>query len=613
MSYSQTFGGQTLYPGSVTYLALALTADTTLNWPLETIAGDDVVPAILDVTPTGAYAITMPDATLTAPGQQVQIFNAGASTITIKDNGGSTLLTITAGLTYLLYLTGNSTAAGTWRSTQLGATTATAQASALAGFGLTVTGSTLSQSQTVTTFSTDYTTGSADRSQALVWTGGLGTLTLPTAASLGNNWFISVRNGGSGNLTVDCSGADTINDATSLVFRPGDSAFINTDGTDFTTVGLGQNPVFAFNFIQVDLTGAGATYTLSGSELNQIAYEFIGVLSNDVKVVVPDTTQQYWFSNGTSGAFTLTAGTATQASPVTLTAGQRNILYCTGSTLVNADTQTFASPIAIADGGTGATTASGARINLGGTATGIAVFTAASQAAGRTALAAAGSGANTDITSLTGLTGLVESNASGGTAPTVVADTLFHAVGATGNNVRTIADALNADGGFLGRRSNGTAGARTGVVNGDRLAIFGGAGYGATAYSASARAYVAFYATGTWTDTTSTQTEEIRFGTADASGITDRWSISDSGHIKPITTNTYDIGSTSLLVRRIYVAGYTFQTPKTVASLTAAATAGAGARDFVSDATATTFASVVAGGGANNVPVYCDGTNWRIG
>ena len=51
----------------------------------------------------------------------------------------------------------------------------------------------------------------------------------------------------------------------------------------------------------------------------------------------------------------------------------------------------------------------------------------------------------------------------------------------------------------------------------------------------------------------------------------------------------------------------------TVAALPAAATAGAGSRHFVTDATATTFAAVVAGGGANGVPVYSDGTNWRIG
>jgi hypothetical protein len=36
-------------------------------------------------------------------------------------------------------------------------------------------------------------------------------------------------------------------------------------------------------------------------------------------------------------------------------------------------------------------------------------------------------------------------------------------------------------------------------------------------------------------------------------------------------------------------------------------------RCMVSDATVTTFASIVAGGGANRVPVYSDGTNWRIG
>jgi hypothetical protein len=51
----------------------------------------------------------------------------------------------------------------------------------------------------------------------------------------------------------------------------------------------------------------------------------------------------------------------------------------------------------------------------------------------------------------------------------------------------------------------------------------------------------------------------------------------------------------------------------TVAGLPSASTVGAGARSFVTDANATTFASVVAGGGSNGVPVYSDGTNWRIG
>ena len=51
----------------------------------------------------------------------------------------------------------------------------------------------------------------------------------------------------------------------------------------------------------------------------------------------------------------------------------------------------------------------------------------------------------------------------------------------------------------------------------------------------------------------------------------------------------------------------------TVVTLPSAVTSGVGARTFVSDANATTFASIVAGGGVNKVPVYSDGTNWRIG
>lgn len=50
----------------------------------------------------------------------------------------------------------------------------------------------------------------------------------------------------------------------------------------------------------------------------------------------------------------------------------------------------------------------------------------------------------------------------------------------------------------------------------------------------------------------------------------------------------------------------------TVAGLPPAASC-AGQRAYVTDATATTFASTVAGGGSNKVPVISDGANWKIG
>ena len=75
--------------------------------------------------------------------------------------------------------------------------------------------------------------------------------------------------------------------------------------------------------------------------------------------------------------------------------------------------------------------------------------------------------------------------------------------------------------------------------------------------------------------------------------------------------NTASLTATQLIVKKTLKI-----TPLTVATLPAAATAGAGTRTFVTDANATMTAgigAVVAAGGANTVPVYSDGTNWRIG
>lgn len=60
----------------------------------------------------------------------------------------------------------------------------------------------------------------------------------------------------------------------------------------------------------------------------------------------------------------------------------------------------------------------------------------------------------------------------------------------------------------------------------------------------------------------------------------------------------------------------TFQpalTNYTVATLPSASTSGKGARSFVTDASAPTFGATVVGGGAVAIPVYSDGTNWKVG
>jgi len=51
----------------------------------------------------------------------------------------------------------------------------------------------------------------------------------------------------------------------------------------------------------------------------------------------------------------------------------------------------------------------------------------------------------------------------------------------------------------------------------------------------------------------------------------------------------------------------------TVATLPSAVTSGKGARSFVTDALGPTFGATVVTGGAIAVPVYSDGTNWKVG
>ena len=392
-TYTQIFGGNTIFPSDVSYLALPLTADTELAWPLESNTLLQPAARIIDITPTGAFSIILPPADETGVGQTILFNNLGPSTVTIKNNVGTTIISIAQGLQFQCYISDNSTAAGVWKAFQYGAATAQAQAALLAGFGLTATGATLSQSTPVTLFSTNYTAGSADRASMFIWNGASGVITMPTATAGGNNWFMAIRNSGSGNLVITPQGADTINGSATLTLAPGDSATVVTDGISFFTLGLGQSAVFAFDFTSNNLGGVSGNYTLSGAELNRIAYQFTGAITGNVEIIVPKTTQQYWVYNDTTGgSFTLRVRTNTQSPGVLVARGSRAILYCDGNEVVDAETGGIAVPVAVADGGTGATTAGAALINLGGTSVGISIFTAAAAVNAWTALGVAPSG-----------------------------------------------------------------------------------------------------------------------------------------------------------------------------------------------------------------------------
>lgn len=374
--YNDVFGGANIYPSDISYSQLNLLANAILSWPEETSAAGYFATRIIDVeTALDNKTVFLPPATGAGVGETVMFNNIGSKTVTVADYTGVQVASLAPGTVWQVYLTENNTVGGTWVSLQYGAAVSTANASALAGTGIVAVGTALSQSIPIVTLNSWYTAGINDRAKMFVWQGGVSVMNLPPTSAVGNNWFLLIRNSGSGAYTARPYGPSTIDGLASLVFQPGESAILVTDGSNYYSIGFGQSAAFAFDYTTVDLTGL-TTYALSSAEYNKVAYSFFGTLGADCVVTVPGTVQQYWVTNNTTGGFSIEVKTAV-GTGITIGAAKSSILYCNGVDVVLADTGGISLPLAVAQGGTGAISSSGALINLGGSSVGIAMFTAA--------------------------------------------------------------------------------------------------------------------------------------------------------------------------------------------------------------------------------------------
>ena len=352
MSYTSPFTGDVIQPTDVSYRSIALTATSQLIWPTYGTTSNPAARIMEVSTSNSSYYLLMPPANQGSVGQDALIRNTGSVALTVKTYAGaSTIVTIAAGQAQYIYITSNADATGTWGIIAYGIGSSGADAATLAGYGLLAIGSTLNQSQPVTTFSTNYTAVSTDRSNTYVWTGGAGTLSLTAATTLGNNWFMFLRNAGTGALTVSCSGSDTINGSSTIAFQPTDSAIIVCSGTTFYTVGLGKSTQFAFTQLSKAVTLG--TYTLTASEASNVIQKYTGALTGNVTIIVPSTVQVYYILNAPTGAYTLTISTGSGASAV-LTTGNQATLVCDSVNLYNANTiLAGASTISLSDGNVG--------------------------------------------------------------------------------------------------------------------------------------------------------------------------------------------------------------------------------------------------------------------
>ena len=334
-TYVNPFTGMTISPSSVSYESLSISADTTLEWPINGTTG---VPAssIIDVTAsTVGLSLLLPPAVQVSTGQTVLIRNIGSNAFTVKDNIGGTIVSVASGIANFIYLTNNATVAGSWTSIVMGAGTSSANASALAGYGLTASGLTLNQTYTVVSYFSSATLPATAQASFVVWASGVGTLTLPSASTVGANWFCMVRNNGTGILTLTPAGSDTIDGNATQQLQLTESLVLVSNGSGWNTFGYGRSNTFAYT--QLVLSVTGGTTTLTATQAANTLQFYSGILTQNQIIVVPSTVQLYTVTNSTSGAYTFTVKTAVGGgATVTVATGTTLVLICDGTNVYNA-------------------------------------------------------------------------------------------------------------------------------------------------------------------------------------------------------------------------------------------------------------------------------------
>jgi hypothetical protein len=337
--FNWVFGGSSVQPANVSYLALALAANTVLVWPPQAPTGSVVAARIMDVTPSGGgFSLSLPPANQASAGADALITNKGASSFTLLANTGVNIATITPGQQYYVYLVDPTTQSGVWNSTLFGTGSSSLSAGAVAGVGLIAIGATLSPNfVTSTTSSTPVNlSATADRSAQYVWTGGAGVFNLPSLAAIPtpDGYFVTINNKGTGTLTIAPNGADTLDGAAATeAMNPGFAATFFASSSGWYS--FGPLATTRFNFTELVQTVTGGTLTLTPTQAANVVQKYQGTLTSNQTVVFPPTVQVYYVQNATSGAFTLTFKSGA-GSTVTVPTSQNAILFSDGTNVVNA-------------------------------------------------------------------------------------------------------------------------------------------------------------------------------------------------------------------------------------------------------------------------------------
>lgn len=334
--YVYSVTGTPVQPSQVYYRAITMAANTTLTWPFANNDTSDVAAQFMQVTASaGSLVLTLPPADQAPNGYATIIFNQGSNSFQVNDSDGGVLSTMLSGQARYFALTDNTTTAGVWRVIGFGAGSTTANATDLAGLGLKVIASTLNTQSPVTSLNDDYTVNVGDRATMFNWMSGAGTISFDASATLGNGFFVLVRNSGTGTISLDPNGSEFINGQSAWAVYPDESAFVISDGSALYTVGYAVNPNFIISFLALDVSGNSDITITNNQALNNIM-NFYGTLTGNITIFFPQIANIYFLNNTTAGSFSITVQT-TIGTGVVLAQGESRTVICNGTDMYFSD------------------------------------------------------------------------------------------------------------------------------------------------------------------------------------------------------------------------------------------------------------------------------------
>lgn len=346
--FTDVFGSQTIPSAESSYKYLNLVSDQRLTWPAQSDGSIPELSSILKVSCASGNSIILPDARDQSPGFGFLVRNSGSYALGIKDFSLGTVATLNPGGSYYVYLVNNSTSSGTYEFLAFGVGTSNVDAASLIGAGVKALGASLNQSHPTQTYSSSQTVIASHRAQLLVFNGGSATLSLTSTSTLGDDFFFLLKNLGTGTITIDPAGSETIDGQSTFTIQPGESLMVCGSSASWFTVGYGRSLVYQFTQLVKDVS-AGGSFVLTATEASNKMMTFMGNPTSPVTVIVPSTVAVYYLQNSLTTDQSVTVKTS-GGTGVAAPQNSRIIAMCDSINIVAAQSVQANTSVALIDG-----------------------------------------------------------------------------------------------------------------------------------------------------------------------------------------------------------------------------------------------------------------------